>query len=295
MPEIATATLGVWVGDRLAPRAAARARPVASHRAHGLQGHGAPHRPARSPRTSRTSAATSTPRRASNTRATRARVLGENVDVALDVLGDILTRSAFDAGGAGPREGRDPAGIRRRRGYARRPHLRRLHGDRLRGPGHRPARSSARPTRSRLRRGDHPRLPGAANTHPAKMVLAAAGDVDHAQIVDAAERLFGAMPPSPVHGSRRPAATRAASGGSRAGSNRPTRPRPAGPVLQGPGLLCHPSLRPHSRRRADLAAVARGARDARPRLFDRSPSTGPSPIAACSASAPAPPGRTWRS
>ena len=55
---------------------------------------GAP--PARSPRTSRMSAARSTPRPASNTRATRRASSARTSDVALDVLGDILTNSSFD-------------------------------------------------------------------------------------------------------------------------------------------------------------------------------------------------------
>ena len=42
----------------------------------------------------------------------RARVLGEDVDLALDMLGDILTELDLRRGGAGAREGRHPAGDR---------------------------------------------------------------------------------------------------------------------------------------------------------------------------------------
>ena len=60
-----------------------------------------------------------------------ARVLGEDVDLALDVLADILTESQFDAGRTRPREERHPPGDRRGRGHARRSRFRLLHRRRL--------------------------------------------------------------------------------------------------------------------------------------------------------------------
>ena len=68
-----------------------------------------------------------------------ARVLGEDVGVALDVLGDILTEFGLRCRRARAREERDPAGIRRDRGYAGRRRLRRLHRGGLSGPADRPA------------------------------------------------------------------------------------------------------------------------------------------------------------
>ena len=96
-----------------------------------------------------------------------ARVLAEDVEVALDVLGDILTQIGVRSGGARPREERDPAGIRRRRGHAGRLGQRRLRRDGLRRPGGRAADPRAAgddPIASRRRRS----APSwAANTRPA--------------------------------------------------------------------------------------------------------------------------------
>ena len=97
MPEIATATLGVWVG------AGSRHEQPHEHGLSHLIEHMAFKGTAR--RSARQiaedienvggdiNAATSV-----EYTSYTARVLGENVDVALDVLGDILINSAFDAG-----------------------------------------------------------------------------------------------------------------------------------------------------------------------------------------------------
>ena len=62
---------------------------------------------------------------------------------------------------------------------------------------------------------------GARNTTPGNMVLAAAGDVDHDALVDAAERLSAALPREPGDRRASPAAIAAASADRRASSSRP--------------------------------------------------------------------------
>ena len=78
---------------------------------------------------------------------------------------------------------------------------------------------------------------------PARMVLAAAGDVEHAQIVDLAERLFGAMPAAAPH---EVAAGRYTGGERRAQARTGQSRRAARAVLQGPRVLRDPSLCPSS-------------------------------------------------
>ena len=124
MPHLETASLGVWVGVRQPRRAAGRARHLASARAHGVQGHHAPHARARSPRRSRRSAATSMPRPASRPPPITRGVLKADVPLALDVLSDILANPTFDPARAQARAARHRAGDRRERGHARRPRVR---------------------------------------------------------------------------------------------------------------------------------------------------------------------------
>ncbi|WP_414475055.1 M16 family metallopeptidase [Microvirga sp. M2] len=192
MPEIATATLGVWVGTG--------SRHEQAHE-HGLS-HLIEHMAFKG--TSRRSArqiaedienvggdinAATSVEYTSYT----ARVLGENADVALDVLGDILINSAFDDGELAREKGvilQEYAAVEdtpddliydafMETAFAGQPVGRPILGtpDTIRS-------FDAATIRAFLAR----------EYIPAKMVLAAAGNVDHAQIVDAAERLFGAMP-----------------------------------------------------------------------------------------------------
>ncbi len=185
-----------------------------------------------------------------------ARVLGENVDVALDVLGDILTDSVFDEAElarekgvilqeyaavedtpddlvydafmetafAGQAIGRPILGAAGDHPLLRRRHDPRLHGARIR-----PRADGARGGRRR------------AITTP---------------IVEAAERQFGALsrvtllePRSSVLYGRRAAHGAPARTGQR-------RARLAGLLLQGPGVLRHAYVRPCARRRPHLAALA---------------------------------------
>ena len=253
---------------RLAARAAARARPVAPDRAHGLQGHRAALGPAdrRGHRECRRRHQRRDERRIHELHGTRSR-RGRGRRPRRD------RRHPHQLGlrsrRARPREGRDPAGIRRRRGYARRP---RSTTPSWKRPS--PDQAIGRPilgTPDTVKSFDEATIRAflAREYTPGKMVLAAAGDVDHAQIVDAAERLFGAMPAV--------AAQQPEPGRYTGGERRISRKLEQANLVLGlpglsfkdPGLLRDPSLRPYSRRRADLAPLARGARDARPRLFHR--------------------------
>ena len=161
---------------RLAQRARGRARPLASHRAHGLQGHAPPLRPPdrrghreRRRRDQRRDLGRvhelhgARPRREHRRRARRARRHPDRVELRGER--------------ARAREGRHPAGIRRRRGRPRtissstpswrRPSPARRSGVRS-SAGPRPSNpSTARPSGPSWR----------ANTRPERMVLAAAGDV----------------------------------------------------------------------------------------------------------------------
>ncbi|MBB4040141.1 putative Zn-dependent peptidase [Microvirga flocculans] len=192
MPEIATATLGVWVGTG--------SRHEQPHE-HGLS-HLIEHMAFKG--TSRRSArqiaedienvggdinAATSVEYTSYT----ARVLGENVDVALDVLGDILIHSVFDAGELAREKGvilQEYAAVEdtpddliydafMETAFAGQAVGRPILG-----------------TPETIRSFDEATIRAflAREYIPGKMVLAAAGDVDHARIVDMAERLFGTMP-----------------------------------------------------------------------------------------------------
>src|SRR3712207_5531902 len=197
MPEIATATLGVWVGT------GSRHEKPHEHGLSHLIEHMAFKGTAR--RTARQIAedienvggdinAAASVEYTSYT----ARVLGENVDVALDVLGDILINSAFEAGELAREKGvilQEYAAVEdtpddliydafMETAFAGQPLGRPILG-----------------TPETIRSFDEATIRAFLQREygPGKMVLAAAGDVDHDRIVAAAERFFGAMPAVPVH------------------------------------------------------------------------------------------------
>ncbi|NIX76693.1 M16 family metallopeptidase [Microvirga terricola] len=196
MPEIATATLGVWVGT------GSRHEMVHEHGLSHLIEHMAFKGTAR--RSARQiaedienvggdiNAATSV-----EYTSYTARVLGENIDVALDVLGDILIHSAFEA-----------AELAREKGVILQEHAAvedtpdDLIYDAFMEMAY-PGQPIGRPilgTPETIKNFDEATIRAflAREYVPGKMVLAAAGDVDHAQIVKAAERLFGAMPTADI-------------------------------------------------------------------------------------------------
>jgi predicted Zn-dependent peptidase len=191
MPDIPTATLGVWVG--------AGSRNEQPHE-HGLS-HLIEHMAfkgttARSARRiaedienvgGDINAATSVEYTSYS-----ARVLGENVDVALDVIGDILTHSVFDA-----------AELAREKGVILQEYaaVEDTPDDLIYDAFMETAFAGQAIGRPILGRPETIGSFDAASIlafmqreyAPNRMVLAAAGDVDHGQIVEAAQRFFGAM------------------------------------------------------------------------------------------------------
>ena len=191
MPEIATATLGIWVG------AGSRHEEAAEHGLSHLIEHMAFKGTAR--RSARRiaedienvggdiNAATSV-----ESTSYTAKVLGENVDVALDVLGDILTASTFD-----------PAELAREKGVILQEYAAVedtpddlvydafMETSFAGQPIGRPILGT--PDTVQSFDADLIRRFMAREYTPARMVLAAAGDVEHAQFVDAAERFFGGL------------------------------------------------------------------------------------------------------
>ncbi|WP_445501539.1 M16 family metallopeptidase [Microvirga sp. G4-2] len=196
MPEIATATLGVWVGT--GSRNEQAHEHGLSHLIEHMAFKGTARRSARQIAEDienvggDINAATSV-----EYTSYTARVLGENVDVALDVLGDILINSVFDEAELAREKGvilQEYAAVEdtpddliydafMETAFAGQPV-----GRPILGP----------PDTIRSFDADTIRAFLAREYIPAKMVLAAAGNVDHAQIVDAAERLFGAMPATEI-------------------------------------------------------------------------------------------------
>jgi predicted Zn-dependent peptidase len=192
MPEIATATLGVWVG------AGSRNEKPHEHGLSHLIEHmafkGTARRSARQIAEDienvggEINAATSV-----EYTSYTARVLGENVDVALDVIGDILIHSTFDAGELSREKGvilQEYAAVEdtpddliydafMETAFAGQAIGRPILGtpDTIRGFDEGIIRTFL-----------------AREYAPDRMVLAAAGDVEHAFIVEAAERYFGGMP-----------------------------------------------------------------------------------------------------
>ncbi|MEE1654616.1 pitrilysin family protein [Microvirga sp. CF3062] len=192
MPEIATATLGVWVGT--GSRHEQPHEHGLSHLIEHMAFKGTARRSARQIAEDienvggDINAATSV-----EYTSYTARVLGENVDVALDVLGDILIHSAFDAGELAREKGvilQEYAAVEdtpddliydafMETAFAGQAVGRPILG-----------------TPDTIKSIDEATIRAflAREYTPGKMVLAAAGDVEHARIVDLAERLFGAMP-----------------------------------------------------------------------------------------------------
>jgi predicted Zn-dependent peptidase len=192
MPEIATATLGVWVGT-----GSRHERPHEhglSHLIEHMAFKGTARRSARQIAEDienvggDINAATSV-----EYTSYTARVLGADVDVALDVLGDILINSAFD-----------PSELAREKGVILQEYaaVEDTPDDLIYDAFMETAFSGqavGRPilgTPDTIKSFDEATIRAflAREYTPGKMVLAAAGDVDHAQIVDMAERLFGGMP-----------------------------------------------------------------------------------------------------
>ncbi|WP_230530595.1 M16 family metallopeptidase [Microvirga roseola] len=192
MPEIATATLGVWVGTG-SRHEEAREHGL-SHLIEHMAFKGTARRSARQIAEDienvggDINAATSV-----EYTSYTARVLGENVDVALDVLGDILTNSAFDAGELAREKGvilQEYAAVEDTPDD--------LIYDAFMETAF-PGQSVGRPilgTPDTIRSFDEATIRAFMGREyaPGKMVLAAAGDVEHAQIVDLAGQLFGGMP-----------------------------------------------------------------------------------------------------
>ncbi|HEV2558988.1 MAG TPA: pitrilysin family protein [Microvirga sp.] len=195
MPEIATATLGVWVGT--GSRHENPDEHGLSHFLEHMAFKGTERRSAR--RIAEDienvggdiNAATSV-----EYTSYTAKVLGETLDVALDVIGDILTHSVFDE-----------AELAREKGVILQEHaavedtpddlvydafMETAFADQ---PIGRPILGT--PETIRSFDADGIRRFIAREYTPGKMVLAAAGDVAHAQVVEAAERLFGDLPAAP--------------------------------------------------------------------------------------------------
>jgi predicted Zn-dependent peptidase len=122
-----------------------------------------------------------------------ARVLGEDIEVALDVLGDILNNSAFDEAELAREKGvilQEYAAVEDTPDDLR---LRRLHGGGVFRPAHRPP-ILGRPETITSFDGGMIRAFMAREYTPDRMVLAAAGAVAHEAVVEAAERHFRAVP-----------------------------------------------------------------------------------------------------
>jgi predicted Zn-dependent peptidase len=123
-----------------------------------------------------------------------ARVLGENIDVALDVLGDILTNSAFDE-----------AELAREKGVILQEHasVEDTPDDLIYDAFMETAfagQALGRPilgTPATIEKLDAAAIRAFLSREyaPGRMVLAAAGDVDHAQVAECAERHFGHLKP----------------------------------------------------------------------------------------------------
>lgn len=192
MPEIATATVGVWVGT--GSRHEEAQEHGLSHLIEHMAFKGTVMRTARQIAEhienvgGEINAATSI-----EFTSYSARVLGENVDVALDVIGDILTNSVFDEAELA----REKSVILQE--YAAVEDT----PDDLVYDAFMETAFSAQPigrpilgTPDTIRRLDGERIRAFLTREyaPDNMVLAAAGDVDHVQIVEAAERFFGALP-----------------------------------------------------------------------------------------------------
>ena len=122
------------------------------------------------------------------------KVLKEDTALAADIIGDILTHSDLRAGGARAGAGRHPAGDRPGERHAGRHHLRPFPGDRLSRPADGPAGARHRGRDPRTCRG--PRSPAtcAGTMPPSNVVVAAAGELEHEQMLDLVGTAFRRPP-----------------------------------------------------------------------------------------------------
>jgi predicted Zn-dependent peptidase len=192
MPEVATATLGVWVGT--GSRHEDEGEHGLSHFLEHMAFKGTALRSARQIAEDienvggDINAATSV-----EYTSYTAKVLGETIDVALDVIGDILTNSTFEAAEIAREKGvvlQEYAAVEdtpddlvydafMETAFAGQPIGRPILGA---------------PDTIRSFDADKIRRFIAREYTTGKMVLAAAGDVNHAQVVEAAEKFFGGLP-----------------------------------------------------------------------------------------------------
>jgi predicted Zn-dependent peptidase len=192
MPEIATATLGVWVG--VGSRDEEPHEHGLSHLIEHMAFKGTARRSARAIAEDienvggEINAATSV-----EYTSYTARVLGENVDLALDVLGDILIHSAFDEAELAREKNvilQEYAAVDDTPddlvydAFMEAAFAGQAIGRPILGTPETIKALDAGTIRAFLAR----------EYAPDRMVLAAAGDVEHEQILEIAERLFGAMP-----------------------------------------------------------------------------------------------------
>jgi predicted Zn-dependent peptidase len=219
MPHVATATLGVWVGA--GSRHEREAEHGLSHLIEHMAFKGTARRSARQIAEDienvggDINAATSV-----EYTSYTARVLGENVDVALDVLGDILIHSAFDAGELAREKG---VILQEYAAVEDTPDDLIYDAFMETAFGGQPLGRPILGTPKTVKSFDEATIRAFMEREyaPGKMVLAAAGDVDHGAIVAAASAASAPCRRWPP-GSPSPAATWAASGACGASSNRPT-------------------------------------------------------------------------
>ena len=198
-----------------------------------------------------------------------ARVLGENVPLALDILSDILTEPAFDKDELKREKGVVLQEIGACEDTPGRPRLRHVHGDGLSAARRSAGASSAR------RRPCAPRPPArcaaswTGSTAAPEMVVAAAGAVDHDAVVEEVARRFAALrrepapPPvaGPLYRRRGAQGAQAGAGASRAGLRGPRRSTTRDHYT--PARVLQPAGRRHV-----LAAVPGDPREARAVLRD---------------------------
>ncbi|MBM6592672.1 M16 family metallopeptidase [Microvirga pudoricolor] len=192
MPEVATATLGVWVAT--GSRHELPHEHGLSHFIEHMAFKGTARRSARQIAEDienvggEINAATSI-----EYTSYTARVLGENIDVALDVVGDILTNSVFEAGEMAREKGvilQEYAAVEdtpddliydafMETAFGQQPIGRPILG-----------------TPETIKSFDEATIRTYLGREyaPGKMALAAAGDVDHAQVVELAQKHFGGLP-----------------------------------------------------------------------------------------------------
>ena len=178
---------------RVPRRDGRRARHRAPARAHGVQGnetaHRAPDRRGDRERRRRDQRLD----QSIETTAYYARVLKDDVPLAVDILADILTKSLFDAEELRARAERHPAGDRRRERHAGRRRLRPFLRGRLPRPDDRPVDPRHAGNGSVLHAGRSCTPTSTATTRPTGMIVVAAGAVDHADLVKQVEGRFGGV------------------------------------------------------------------------------------------------------